>query len=102
MAAADKAGLDAVANAARRAWYVQPAEVTKLMTEHEFVYFYTAALEGLLDLTHKFVPELTAKIDAFKRAIPASRVTMIDEAGHLPHVEQLEHTLAAMLEFIEG
>ena len=40
--------------------------------------------------------------EAFKRAIPASRVTMIDEAGHLPHVEQLEHTLAAMLEFIEG
>ena len=71
MAAADKAGLDAVANAARRAWYVQPAEVTKLMAEHEFVYFYTAASEGLLDLTHKFVPELTAKIDAFRRAMPA-------------------------------
>lgn len=42
-----------------------------------------------------------AHAEAFHRAIPGSRVAMIDAAGHLPHVERLEQTLDAILGFLE-
>ena len=68
-AAADLEALQAVQKVARSAWNTQPIEVTKTLTEHEFVYFYTLATEGLLEHTRKFIPEFTAEIDAFKRAM---------------------------------
>ena len=38
---------------------------------------------------------------AFQRAIPGSRVAMIENAGHLPHIERMEETHAAITAFID-
>ena len=42
-----------------------------------------------------------AHAEAFHRAIPGSRVAMVKDAGHLPHVERLDETLTSILEFLE-
>lgn len=37
---------------------------------------------------------------AFQQAIPNARLAMIDDAGHLPHVERPDETLQALTEFL--
>jgi pimeloyl-ACP methyl ester carboxylesterase len=43
-----------------------------------------------------------AYAEAFRRLIPESRLTMIPDAGHLPHVEQHAAAVAAMQGFLRG
>jgi pimeloyl-ACP methyl ester carboxylesterase len=44
----------------------------------------------------------TVYADEFAGAIKGSRVEVLEGAGHLPHVEQPERTLAAVTEFLGG
>lgn len=41
-----------------------------------------------------------AHAEAFQRAVPGSKLVMIDRAGHLPHVERLDETLKTIRAFL--
>ena len=43
-----------------------------------------------------------AHAEAFHKAIPGSRLAMVDRAGHLPHVERLEEVHGIISGFLAG
>ena len=40
-------------------------------------------------------------LDRYATLVPKARIETIAEAGHLPHVEQLEATAAKVLDFLQ-